>query len=122
MHSFNWPVICIDVCKIKAMSNEWVRAEIALLLRLKDQKRRFIILEPYENATGRQDGVWKVLLLNYYEALVKARSFASRLKGKYQFIFDLENQGHFNKLKQMLNQSVEYRIYIDRNVAEVNAA
>ncbi|MCH5685076.1 hypothetical protein LWM68_12960 [Niabella sp. W65] len=104
------------------MSNQWIRAEIALLLRLKDQKRRFIILEPYENAVEGQEGGWKVLLLNYYEALIKARGFASRMKGKYQFIFDLENRGHFDKLNQMLNQSAEYRVYVGGQLAETNAA
>jgi hypothetical protein len=104
------------------MSREWKRAEITLLLRLKDQKRRFIILEPCEQVTGKTDGVRQVLLLNYYEALIQARSFASRMKGKYQFIFDLENQGHFDKLKEMLNQSAEYRIFIGQEAQEIHAA
>lgn len=108
--------------KIKVMSNEWERAELALLLRLKDQKRRFIILEPYDDVTGNEEGGWKVLLLNYYEALIKARSFASRLKGKYQFIFDLENPGHFDKLKQMLNQSTEHKIFVNNTAVESKAA
>ncbi len=104
------------------MSNEWERAEIKLLLRLKDQKRRFIILQPGEQVTGKTEGVWKVLLLNYYEALIKARSFASRMEGRYQFIFDLENHGHFDKLKQMLSQSDEYRIFVGRQAQEIYAA
>lgn len=104
------------------MSNEWTRAEIALLLRLKDQKRRFIIVEPYETATDKQDNVWKVLLLNYYEALIKVRSFANRMKGKYPFIFDLEDQGHFDKLKLVLSQSADYRIYVDGKLADTPMA
>lgn len=104
------------------MSNEWTRAEVSLLLRLKDQKRRFIILEPYEDATGGQEGGWRVLLLNYYEALIKARGFASHMQGKYQFIFDLENRGHFDKLSQMLSQSGEYRIYVGNKLLENNVA
>ena len=104
------------------MSNERKRAEIALLLRLKDQKRRFIIVEPYENATGRQGNVWKVLLLNYYEALINVRSFANRMKGKYPFIFDLEDQGHFDKLKRVLSQSAGYRIYVDGKLADADIA
>jgi hypothetical protein len=44
------------------------------------------------------------------------------MKGKYQFIFDLENQGHFDKLKQMLSQSAEYRIFVSQQAQGTHMA
>lgn len=57
------------------------------------------------------------LMLHHFEALVNARVFAGSMKGKYGFIFDLVNEGHFNKLIEMLDHSSSYRIYVETSLS-----
>lgn len=95
------------------------KADIGQLHRLKDQKRRFIVLDPYQNVQAPAgESAKPILTLKDYDARIKARIHSSSLKGKHAFIFDLENEGHWYKLEQMLSSSSSYQIYIDRDTAE----
>ncbi|MCH5718940.1 hypothetical protein [Niabella hibiscisoli] len=94
------------------MVSEVEKVAVELLYQLKDQKRRFIALEPCENAKALNvDAGKRVLKLSYYEALINARVHMNLLKGKYAFVFDLENESHLHKLQQLAGNSSEYHIY-----------
>lgn len=96
------------------MRSEVEKADARLLYQLKDQKRRFIILAPYQNTIVPTNESGKtVLTLNYYDALITARAHSNTLKGKYAFIFDLENENHLYKLEQLLAGDSLYEIYVD---------
>ncbi|MCH5685954.1 hypothetical protein LWM68_17910 [Niabella sp. W65] len=101
------------------MRSEVEKADAGLLYQLKDRKRRFIILEPHQNIKAPADEPGKCTLsLNHYDALVKARAHSKRLKGKYTFIFDLENESHFYKLQQLLGDSSSFDVYVALNTDE----
>lgn len=110
-----WRGICIYIIsKIQMMRSVVEKADVSLLYQLKDQKRRFIILAPYQNPIALTNESGKtVLTLNYYDALITARAHSSTLKGKYAFIFDLENKNHLYKLEQLLAGDSLYDIYVD---------
>lgn len=104
------------------MKSEAEKADAGLLHQLKEQKRRFIVLEPYQNTKAPTDEPGKsILSLHHYDALVTARLHSKTLKGKYAFIFDLENEGHFYKLQQLLSDS-SYDIYTNFNIRELMSA
>ncbi|MCH5719107.1 hypothetical protein [Niabella hibiscisoli] len=81
-----------------------------MLQRLKMQRKRFVILEPDIDTGSLQDNIPQKLKMHSYEALIHARLHASRLKGKYQFIFDLDYAAHFGKLEHMLTEGSLYYI------------
>ncbi|MGE9314535.1 hypothetical protein ACLOAU_22960 [Niabella sp. CJ426] len=99
------------------MRSEVEKADVRLLHQLKDQKRRFVILAPNQNPIAQTNESGKtVLTLNYYDALITARAHSNTLKGKYSFIFDLENASHLYKLEQLLTGDSLYDVYVDADV------
>ncbi len=89
-----------------------------MLQRLKMHRKRFIILEPDIDTGSLQDNIPQKLKMHSYEALIHARLHAGRLKGKYQFIFDLDNPAHFVKLEQMLTEDSLYHIIAGGDLPE----
>ncbi len=101
------------------MKSEVEKADVRLLYQLKDHKRRFIILAPCENPTALTSQSEKTILtLHHYDALITARVHSNNLKGKYTFIFDLENENHLYKLEQLLTTDTLYDICVERDVIE----
>lgn len=99
------------------MRSEVEKADVRLLYQLKDQKRRFIILARCQNTAALTNGSEKTALtLHHYDALITARAHSNTLKGKYTFIFDLENETHLYKLEQLLTGNTVYNICIQSNV------
>lgn len=99
------------------MRSEVEKADVRLLYQLKDHKRRFIILAPCQNTNALSNESGKtVLTLHHYDALITARAHSNTLKGKYTFIFDLENETHLYKLEQLLTSDTLYDICIQPNV------
>ncbi|GEM_PF-3257010 len=99
------------------MRSEMEKASAELLYLLKDQKKRFIVLEPCENGISLNMQTAKpILKLNYYEALINARAHTGSLKGKYAFVFDLENESHLGKLEQLVSNASDYFIYANIDI------
>lgn len=115
-----WRGICISPTnKTQMMRSVAEKADVNLLYRLKDLKRRFIILAPCQNtAAPNNESAKTILNLNHYDALITARAHSNTLKGKYSFIFDLENESHLYKLRQLLASESLYDIYVQPDAVE----
>lgn len=80
---------------------------------LRTLKRRFIVIQTYETPSGSLNNNDKLfLMLTDYDAQAQARAHRNSISNdKRSVIFDLENDSHREKLREMLQPGSKYVIY-----------